>query len=109
MTRAPAAAAAATSATSAVTRKLRAVSFNVDGLDDLELQARTFEVCSILAAPTAGLSSAPDIIMLQEVVPSTLSVFRQRLGNAGYDCISDRADAAPGFRAPYFTTIFVYR
>ena len=67
LTRAPAAAAAATSATSAVTRKLRAVSFNVDGLDDLELQARTFEVCSILAAPTAGLSSAPDIIMLQEL------------------------------------------
>jgi hypothetical protein len=77
---------------------LKIVSWNVDGLDDRGLHARAVAVCRHLRRV------GPDVIMLQEVVAETDSIFRQRLGGQ-YDCVLDYQDKRP--TAAYFTSMFV--
>ena len=138
-----AAAVAATSSSAAARRgaaaSLRVVSWNVDGLDDdNDPCARAREVCAQLVAAPRGAAAAtglPDVIMLQEIVESTMNIFRcepvpaprhtfrcpdpaltelrvitaARLGRSGYDCVSDMPGGAPTGMAHYFTSIWTRR
>ena len=126
-------AASAGGAATQLRRALRVVSWNVDGLDDeLDIDLRARAVCAQLLA-TAEASAAggrPDVILLQEVVDSSLRVFRSEMGRGGYQCVCDEvrahstlrlpsaADArrvaaqpggAPTGFAPYFTAMFTRR
>ena len=54
---------------------LRVVSWNVDGLEDKQVEERAGEVCSILLENEEEI---PDVIFLQEVVPETADIFHAR-------------------------------
>ena len=123
-------AASAGGAATQLRRALRVVSWNVDGLDDeLDIDLRARAVCAQLLAAEAS-SGRPDVILLQEVVDSSLRVFRSEMGRGGYQCVCDEvrahstlrfpsaADArrvaaqpggAPTGFAPYFTAMFTRR
>eukprot|EP00667_Euglena_gracilis_P016852 EG_transcript_17670 len=76
---------------------LRVASWNTDGLDETLLLERAGEVCSILLEAQPGW----DVVMLQEVVPRTASVFRGRFRAAGYK------EVRPPPPDQYFTLMFV--
>ena len=103
-------------------RGLRVVSWNVDGLDDANDAARRArEICALLlVAPrpepepaASGVQALPrqlpDVIMLQEIVESTMPIFRSRLGAGGYECVSDSNPSAAPTGGSYFTSMFLRR
>lgn len=57
---------------------LKLVSWNIDGLNDKEIQARTLSICNALN----GLE--PDVVFLQEVVPSIVGVVKKHLSRYRY-------------------------
>lgn len=57
---------------------LKLVSWNIDGLNDKEIQARTLSICNALN----GLE--PDVVFLQEVVPSIVEVVKKHLSRYRY-------------------------
>lgn len=65
------------------TNFLRVCSYNVDGLDDLNISDRANEVCSILLQEEPD-GFLPDVILLQEIVQANFPVFVSRLCSAGY-------------------------
>jgi len=81
------------------------VSWNTDGLDMNLVQERAGEIVSILLSfdgKDPDSICLPTAIFLQEVVPDTYHIFRQRFIQAGYQCVPDEMP-----NAPYFTLAFV--
>ena len=76
---------------------LHIVSYNVDGLDDKYLKTRTEEICAIMKECLP--SHAPDVILLQEVIPESFRLF-ERLLQPEYQPVDKPS-------VPYFTSIFV--
>ncbi|XP_023321755.1 tyrosyl-DNA phosphodiesterase 2-like [Eurytemora carolleeae] len=74
---------------------LNVVSWNIDGLDQKNLQKRTEAVCKILELENA------DIVFLQEVIPETFSYIESKL-SIGYECI-------PGNPGDYFVATLLRR
>ena len=89
-------AASAGGAATQLRRALRIVSWNVDGLaDELDIDLRARAVCAQLlgAAEASAAGGRPDVILLQEVVDSSLRVFRSEMGRGGYQCVCDEVRA----------------
>lgn len=76
---------------------LSVISWNIDGLDQRNLKMRTKAVYRVLESEQA------DVVMLQELVPCTLSYLREKLTQ--YEFVVRSADSPVG----YFTAILLRR
>ncbi|TSK28220.1 Tyrosyl-DNA phosphodiesterase 2 [Bagarius yarrelli] len=74
--------------------KLSLISWNVDGLDTLNLQERARGLCSYLALYT------PDVVFLQELIPQYLQYLKKRA--VSYQIVEGNEDG-------YFTAMMVKR
>lgn len=73
---------------------MRLLSWNIDGLDEWNLEERTAAVCQTVL-------KQPDIVYLQEVIHPTLAILQQKLKNK-YHCLVPTSPPAP-----YFVAILV--
>lgn len=76
-------------------RSLRLLSWNIDGLDEQNLEERTSAVCQTI------LLKQPDVVYLQEVIQPTLAILQQKLKNK-YHCLAPTSPPAH-----YFVAILV--
>lgn len=74
------------------------VTWNLDGLDDKNLKARTNDVINTLKARDV------DVIFLQEVIPSTYNTFKSQLGDK-YLMTDNKAESSND----YFTVVLLKR
>lgn len=74
---------------------LKVISFNIDGLDQKNIELRTNSICDIVKRSQA------DVVLLQEVVPLTLALLESHLSSAFHVL-----HTGPG---EYFTAILVHR
>lgn len=76
------------------------VTWNLDGLDDKNLKARTNDVIKTLKTRDV------DVIFLQEVIPSTYNIFKSQLGDTYLITDHDNRESLPN---DYFTVVMLKR
>ncbi|XP_067004499.1 tyrosyl-DNA phosphodiesterase 2 isoform X2 [Anabrus simplex] len=74
--------------------KFSLISWNIDGLDEINLKRRTKAVCQII------FQEKPDIVFLQEVIPETFSYISDKLPE--YMCIAGNVEG-------YFSALMLRR
>ncbi|XP_074656077.1 tyrosyl-DNA phosphodiesterase 2-like [Tubulanus polymorphus] len=73
--------------------RFRLITWNIDGLDDVNLKSRMTGVAEVIA------KEQPDVVFLQEVVPETFKLLKSRFSRQ-YHCL-------PGEFQGYFTTMLL--
>lgn len=80
---------------------MKVITWNVDGLCGERTSDRTRTSLEII------LSEAPDLVFLQEVIPSTERIFTDGLRSKGYRSAVDAPRGAPYFTMCYFNPMSV--
>jgi exonuclease III len=90
-------------ATISLSHTLSIVTWNIDGLPD---QAK-HEARHCSEAARLINNEQPDVVLLQEVLPSTVTLYASLLGAEGYQIISPSSNAERRFLGPYYTAVLI--